>query len=205
MRRLAVGALEIVVPLGSTSTGSAPASHRLARTVASLAPLSLDELEITLVLVGDKAVSANAQAWLGDNAPSLGVRLLDFEWANDWSVLAVGARIATRYFAVLEPGSCFVWPDDVPLTAVAQGALCFEAPRTADNAHMSFWVGGNLAPLNLGPMRGTALWHGELCERARIILCRMDDGRRVPIMDPWRAYLAANEDRLAGAHRLVPA
>lgn len=199
-----MGVLEIVVPLQSAST---LALRQFAQTASSLEALSLAGGGVTLVLIGDKAARDSAQAWLIDNAPALGVRQLDFAWTDNWSVLAVGAHIATPYFAVLEPGSRFVWPDDVPLTAVAQGTLCFEPPVADDHAQMAFWVGGNLAPLKLGEMRATALWHGGLCERARIMLSRMDDGRKVSrsCLDPWRAYLAANEERLAGAHRLVQA
>lgn len=199
-----MGALEIVVPLLSAST---PALRQLAQTTSSLEALSLAGLDVTLVLVGDKGVRDGAQAWLCDNAPVLGVRQLDFVWSDNWSVLAVGAHIATPYFAVLEPGSRFVWPDEVPVTAVAQGALCFESFAVDDYAQMAFWVSGNLAPLKLGEMRATVLWHGGLCERACIMLNRMNDGRTLSQsgLDPWRAYLAANEERLAGVHRLVQA
>ncbi len=197
-------ALEVVVPVREVS---ASAMRLLALTASSLAALSLAGGSVTLVLVGSKGARDSAQAWLGGNAPALGVRQLDFIWADNWSVLAVSAHIITPYFVVLEPGGQFVWPDDVPLAAVAQGALCFEAPAADDHAQMAFWIGGNLAPLKLGKMRATALWHKGLCERARIMLNRMDDGRKVSrsSLNPWCAYLAANEERLAGVHCLVQA
>ena len=200
--QVAIGALEIVVPLLSASK---PALRQLGQTTASLDAFVLAGLDVTLVLVGDKGTRDCAQAWLGDHAPILGVRQLDFVWSDHWSVLAVGAYIATPYFAVLEPGSQFVWPDDVPCTAIVQGTLCFEPFGVDDYAKMAFWISGNLAPLKLGEMRATALWHGRLCERARIMLNRMGDARTLPqtYLDPWRAYLAANEERLAGVHRLV--
>lgn len=199
-----MGALEIVMPIQGAST---PAFRQLAQTASSLEGLSRAGVDVTLVLVGDKDARDSAQAWLRDNASAFGVRQLDFAWADNWSVLGVGTQIATPYFAVLEPGSRFVWPDDVPLTAVALGTLCFEQPAADDHAQMAFWAGGNFAPLKLGEMRATALWHGELCERAHIMLSRMDDGRTVSrsCFDPWRGYLAVNEERLAGVHRLVQA
>ncbi len=199
-----MGALEIVVPLLSASKR---ALCQLAQTTSSLEAIMLAGLDVTLVLVGDKGARDGAQAWVSANAPVLCVRQLDFVWNDNWSVLAVGAHITTPYFAVLEPGSRFVWPEDVPATAVAQGALCFEPFTVDDYAQMAFWVSGNLAPLKLGKMRATALWHGGLCERARIMLNRMNDVRTLSQsgLDPWRAYLAANEERLAGFHRLVQA
>ncbi len=197
-----MNALEIVIPVQSATLTLC----QLAQTTSSLEVLLQGGLDITLVLVGDEQARASASAWVSHNAPDVGVRQLCFEWGDRWSVLAVGAHIATPYFALLEPGARFVWPDDVPLTAVMQGALCFAPPAAWDYAE-ALWVGGNLAPLKLGEMRATALWHRELCERARIMLSRMDDCRTVSrsCFDPLRGYLAVNEERLASVHRLVQA
>jgi len=112
-----MGALEIVVPLRSAS---ALVLHSLAQTVASLAALSLAGLNVTLLLVGEKRVRDSVQSWVSGHAPLLGVRQLDFAWTDNWSVLEVGTHIATPYFALLEPGGQFFWPDDVPLAAVTQ-------------------------------------------------------------------------------------
>lgn len=195
-------ALEVVVPVWTTSIS---VLRLLARTVSSLAVLSSVGGNVTLVLVGDKGARDSAQKWLSNYAQDLSVRQLDFAWVDGWSALAVSTQIITPYFAVLESGGRFVWPDSVPLEAVAQGALCFEAPAADDYVQMAFWISGNLAPLKLGEMRATALWNKGLCERAHILLNRMDEGRIVSrsCIDPWRAYLAVNEERLAGAHRLL--
>lgn len=204
MNRPTMGALEVVVPLQNAST---PVLCQLAQTASSLDMLSVAGLGVTLALVGDRGARDSAQLWLIENAPALGVRQLDVTWAGTCSILALGDYVSTPYFAVLEPGDRFTWPDDVPLAAIAQGTLCFEPPITHAGAQMAFWIGGNLTPLNLGAMRGTALWHAGLCERARIMLARLDDGRKAPWLhlDLWRAYLAVNEERLVGAHRLVQA
>lgn len=195
-------ALEIVAPLQSAS---APELRRLAQTASSLEALSLAGIDVTLVLIGEKSVRDRAWAWLSDITLRFGIRQIDFEWIDSWSVLEVSSHIATPYFAVLEPGRRFIWPDDVPLRGGGLGALCFATPAADDDIQVPFWVGGSLAPFKLGKMRATVLWHGELCERARIMLDRMDEGRKVSRarLDPWRAYLAVNEERLIGVYRLV--
>lgn len=195
-------ALEIVAPLQSAS---APALRRLAQTASSLEALSLAGIDVTLVLIGDKRVRDRAWVWLSSITLCFGIRQIDFEWIDSWSVFEVSSHILTPYFVVLEPGRRFTWPDDVPLNGGGLGTLCFATPAADDDIQIPFWVGGSLAPLKLGKMRATVLWHRELCERARIMLGRMDEGRKISgvHLDPWRAYLAVNEERLIGAYRLV--
>lgn len=202
MRTHRTGALAIIVPIKGSSSS---ALSDLATTISSLDKLTKEGLVAELVLVGDAELSAAAEHWLLEHMPNLNVRQVEMIWADDWAVFETAGKIGTSYFAVLHPGCHFEWPAELQLADIAEGTLCFAHTNEKGHLQQAFWASGSLAPMQLGEPLSTPIWHAGLCERAAILLECLSAGRQLTkvVIDPWRAYLAVNEERLAGVHRLI--